>query len=836
MKYLDDTEKKDLRQDTYKATRAVAGLEPVITRGTDQPIEGLISQITGSQPKAGFFLSKIIDKKQDLVGRGVITAAPDYHVDQLGVPEKMAWKIFSPFIIREYTSSGIGADVARKEMEQKTPRAKQMLESVMRKRTVLLNRAPSLHKFSIMAFKPVLTDGLTLKIPPLVLKGFSGDFDGDACTVHVPTSEEALRESYKMLPSNNLFKPGTGELMMVPTQEAAIGLYFLSHTPEGRKKINSILPQKFHINGALDKAEAGVLYNKIGKEDPKSYSNLVHELKKLGDHEAYERGFTVGLKDTVVDTKGRDRNFAQADLEVAKLKRLHKTGPELDKQVAAVYQKAAKTSFDEIQDNLKKSGNSFYHMVRSGARGNPAQLQQIITAPGIVEDSKSRPVPVPLKTSYAEGLKTSDYFVASYGVRKGMMDKSLQTSAPGALNKDIRANTIDNIITLHDCGTKHGIEMSIDSHDLKDRVILSGKFKDQVVTPQIISALKKGGDKTVTVRSPLKCIAEKGTCAKCYGHDEFGVLPSIGDNVGARCGQAMSEPLTQLSMKTFHTGGMAGADPGAAGFERVRQLLHMPKGHVTGEAAYAKVSGKVTKITKSPVGGYSVHIGDKIHPVPFGRELKVREGDKVSIGDPLSTGVMKPQVVKEFKGMEKAQDYLVDELHKTFAGSKGISPIERRVFETVVRSVGNNTEVVKAPKHANFLPGDVIPYTTAVHYNESRKETLPVNDTVGYHLSHPVGHLPIHHEISDKDIPYLKASGYNKLDVLKDPLIHAPMIKGVERLSKTKKNWMAQLGYRYIENTLTDGAAEAWKSQISGTHPIPAYAVGTGFGKKKESY
>ncbi|NBO57217.1 MAG: hypothetical protein EBU84_22055, partial [Actinobacteria bacterium] len=175
MSFLDDAAKKDLRSDLYSAARELAGFEPVETRGKAQPIEGFISQITNSQPKAGFFLSKVISKRQDLVGRGVITAAPDLHVDELGIPEKMAWKIFHPFTMREYTKAGVGADTARKEIEQKSPRAKQMLQAAMNNRTVLMNRAPSLHKFSIMAFKPVISEGLAVRVPPLVLAGFGGD-------------------------------------------------------------------------------------------------------------------------------------------------------------------------------------------------------------------------------------------------------------------------------------------------------------------------------------------------------------------------------------------------------------------------------------------------------------------------------------------------------------------------------------------------------------------------------------------------------------------------------------------------------------------------------------
>jgi len=836
MKLLPESEKAELNTDTYKSTRALAGLEPVLTRSKDHPIEGFISQITGSKPKKGFFISKILDRRQDLVGRGVITAAPDLDVDELGIPEKMAWNIFRPFIVREYTAAGIGADVARKEIEARDSRAKQMLEAAMNKRTVLMNRAPSLHKFSIMSFKPKLTDGLAVRVPPLVLKGFGGDFDGDAVTIHVPTSDEAINESRKMFPSNNLFKPGTGELMIMPSQESAIGLYFLSQSAEGRKKINSLLPDKFKIDSELSAKAARQLYNKIAKEAPKDYHNIVFDLKMLGDKTAYEKGFSVGLKDLVVDTGVKQKIFSAADKKADEIKRTTKPGIEQDRKVSDVYSAASKEAYETIKRDLKGKNNSFYHMVTSGARGKDSQLMQLLSAPGVVAGAKDRPIPIPIKKSYAEGLNTSDYFVSSYGVRKGMTDRVLQTSAPGALNKEIMASTLDNIVTASDCGTERGIDLPTSSSDVYDRYLSksqAGFPRNTLVTPQLISALTKKGVKTIHVRSPLKCLATKGTCAHCYGIDEHGQLPPIGENIGAKSGQAISEPMTQMTMKTFHTGGVAGEAPVAKGFERIKQLLEMPK-HTAGEATLSRIDGPVTKIAPVATGGYEVHVGTEIHKVPPQRELKVKKGDHVLAGDVLSSGVIKPQELLKYKGMPAAQNYIVDELHKAYQGQD--IPMQRKIFETVVRSVGNLTRVVHAPKHAEFNVGDIIPYTTAVHYNETRAEKLPASEATGYHLQFPVGNLPQFHVITDKDVSYLKGMGYNQIDVLKEPLKHAPILTGIDRLPINKKNWMAQLGYRYIKNTLTDGAAEAWKTKLQDTHPVPAFAYGATFGQKKEHY
>lgn len=837
MKFLDDSEKSDLRLATYKATRAIAGLEDVATRGKDQPIKGFISDITGDSPKKGFFLNKLISKKQDIAGRGVITNGPDLHIDELGVPEKMAWNIFRPFVIREFVQSGFKPEAARKEVDEQTPRAHQMLETAMKKRTVLMNRAPSLHKFSIMAFKPKLTDGLAIRVPPLVFKGFNADIDGDTVNVHVPVSEEAVRESTKMFPSNNLWKPGTGELMLVPSQEAAIGVYFMSQTAEGRKEINKLLPQKYHVTEALDGKKFKALFAQIAKEVPQQFPNIVHNIKQLGDKHSYDIGLTASMKDLVVDTKVRDAVFRKADQAVAALKRKSKPGAQLDNEIATIYEKAAKLSYDQsVKPQLKKNDSMFYHMVASGARGKDSQLMQLVSAPGIMMDAKDRKVPVPIRKSYAEGVSTSDYFISSYGVRKGMMDRSLQTAKPGELNKDILASTVDNIVSENDCGVHKGLALPISSSDVYDRYLAvdqHGFRRNQPINPQMISELRRKGVSSVIVRSPLNCLSKKGTCAHCFGHDEHGHLPGIGENIGAKMGQAMSEPVTQFVMRTFHSGGVATGAPTAKGFERVKQLLSMPK-YVAGEAPLAKASGKVTKMEKSAAGGFNIHVGNEVYTSRPGLTPKVKVGDSVLAGDPLTDGVIKPQLLAKYKGMGAAQNYIVDELQKTYQAQD--VGMQRKVFETVIRSVANNTQVVSAPRGTNFLPGDIIPHTVAEHYNQTRKGLVPVGESVGYHMKESHGKLPAMHEITEKDVAYLKASGLKKVEVLKDPLVHAPVLKGVQQLPLMKKDWMGQMGYRELKRALTEGASQVWKSNVEGAHPVPAFAYGASFGKKKEHY
>ena len=162
--------------------------------------------------------------------------------------------------------------------------------------------------------------------------------------------------------------------------------------------------------------------------------------------------------------------------------------------------------------------------------------------------------------------------------------------------------------------------------------------------------------------------------------------------------------------------------------------------------------------------------------------------------------------------------------------------MQRKAFETVIRSVGNLTKVIKAPKDTHYLPGDLMPYTEAVAYNLARADKLPAHEALGYHLTEEIGHLTTNKPLDEKDINYLKKSGYNTISVVKEPLIHAPTLEGIKNLPMTRRDWMSQLGYRHIKDALTTGAAQGWKTALQDKHPLPAFAYGATFGEKKEHY
>jgi DNA-directed RNA polymerase subunit beta' len=829
MKLLHEDDKADIRKELHTAVSGISGLTDLNIKGKVR--EGFISEIKGGaegQPKEGFFISKLLSRKQDFVGRGVIVPGTDLGVDEAGIPEEMCWKIFEPFVMRELTKMGKTPLSAKDEIKKRTDTAKKALEIVMADRHVLLNRSPSLHKFSIMAFKPKLVTGRSIELPHLVCQGFNADFDGDTMTVHTPISDAANEEAKKMLPSANLFKPGSGQLMIAPSQEAQTGLFYLSQNMAARAKLNAMLPKDHQITGTLDKKATAILLGDLARSMPGAeYAKIVNMMRDEGARHAYERGFTLGLNDLATPTAERNRIVAAAGKSLAKAT--------TEAQAVAINNKANEMIDGMLARSLKGKNNPLYDMVDSGAKGNRSQLRQIMATPLMVADEKGRIVRSTIKKSYTEGLDLPDYWTSMYGARRGMMDRAVQTSLPGAFSKDIMATTIDNVISKDDCGTKDGIIEGIDDKDIVDRYLAGdqgGLKHNTLVDKNVASRLKKAGITQVKVRSPLKCLSPKGTCAHCFGLDEHGGRPEIGTNIGAKSGQAISEPLVQMGMNSFHSGGAVGSGSDVQGFARINQLLQMPK-ILAGAASLAPINGSIEKIAPHLGGGQVVTIGGQNVIVSRGRSLKFKVGDMVRRGDALTDGPIKPQDLVKLKGMEEAQGYLANQLRDTYK-SQGFA-IHKKIFETVVRSQGNTTQVLNNPKGSGYLPGDVAPWTAVQAYNKNLLSRASLSDASGRKLAESVSGIgEPGHVLSDADVRVLKARGLTEIAVTNDPIVHAPFLKSTKNIPMLRQDWMSALGYQKLQKTLTEGAAQGWSSDTNNYHPVPALAHGATFGQGKD--
>jgi len=576
-KTLPEGLKDDLRRDLYDGLKGVAGLGGSLT---GRPRKGLIEQIAGDRPKTGFFQSKIMSKRQDYSGRSTIVSEASLGLDETMIPEQMAWKLYEPFIIRELVMMGYTPLAAKDELDKKGAGAKRALELVMQDRPVILNRAPTLHKFSVMSFKPKLTSGKAIKINPLVVEGYNADFDGDAMQVHVPITEAARQEAHKLMPSSNLFSPRDGTLMNAPRHEQLLGLFLMTQsggssrksypTPDkalagyragevkltdtvtiagkritvGRALVNAVLPQEYRDSSIVfSKKTIEQRFRKLAKDKPQVYAQVIGKLKDLGNTFAYETGFTVSLKDLEINTGGRDKIFAAAD------KRAKSIG------TVRAYTEATAKLDKWLDKELGTRQNAFHTMWQSGAKGNSAQVRQIVAAPVMVKDIHDKAVPYPIKGSYAEGLTVSDYLASMAGARKGMVDRALMTAQPGAFSKEYVASAINERITMNDCGTHTGSQISVNDPDAVGRYLAKPASRyghyNELVTPALLAKIR-GRMSTITVRGPMTCEAPDGICQKCYGLDENGSIVDSGRNVGVLAAQAITEPLTQFTMRCIN--------------------------------------------------------------------------------------------------------------------------------------------------------------------------------------------------------------------------------------------------------------------------------------------
>lgn len=385
--------------------------------------------------------------------------------------------------------------------------------------------------------------------------------------------------------------------------------------------------------------------------------------------------------------------------------------------------------------------------------------------------------------------------------------------------------------------TKDGIDMEIDDTDAQDR-ILSEDIKvgsrtiaraGDVVTANLVGKARQNRIKKIRVRSPVTCKMPKGTCSKCYGLDIDGRLPAIGDNIGAIAGQSLTEPLTQMVLRSMHHGGVAGAQK-LTGYEKIDKLVRMPK-VIVGKATLAERDGKVTSIESAPAGGKNVFIGDSKHFVSPGNPLKVRLGAKVKKGDPLSQGLIQPRELVQLKGMRSAQEYIVDELTNAYRET-GVD-LKKKNVEAVVRSLTDTTRVLDGGD-STHLYGDIIPFTAAEAFNQSAAGKVSIEEAMGKPLFKDHGPVKAGTKVGKRVAKILENLGHTEVSIGPDPIIHEPFVDGIKQLPMLNRDWMSQMGYHHLARGIKEGAGETWTSELHDYAPVPAFAYGAEFGEGKE--
>ncbi|MCB2176152.1 MAG: DNA-directed RNA polymerase subunit beta' [Actinomycetales bacterium] len=505
-------------------------------------------------------------------------------------------------------------------------------------------------------------------------------------------------------------------------------------TTLGRALFNELLPVDYpYVNTAVDKKRLSGIVNDLAERYPKvEVAASLDALKDAGYRWATRSGVTIAISDVPIppskqgileDYEGRAAKI-QGQFDKGLI-----TDDERRQELIEIWTQATDDVAKAMQANFPPR-NTLYRMVGSGARGNWMQVRQIAGMRGLVANPKGEIMPRPIKSNYREGLSVLEYFIATHGARKGLADTALRTADSGYLTRRLVDVSQDVIVREEDCGTERGLTMPIATaladgtqvrHEKVETSVYARTLATDVVAPDgtvvaragddagdlAIDAAIAAGVTEVKVRSVLTCESRVGTCSRCYGRSlATGKLVDIGEAVGIIAAQSIGEPGTQLTMRTFHTGGVASADDITQGLPRVQELFEArtPKG----EGTIAEYSGRVTieedermrRILLTPDDGSE----EVTYPLTKRSRLLIEDGDHVEVGQLLVQGAVDPKKVLRILGPRATQKHLVDEVQETYR-SQGVD-IHDKHIEVIVRQMLRRVTVLDSGD-TDLLPGEL---------------------------------------------------------------------------------------------------------------------------------
>jgi DNA-directed RNA polymerase subunit beta' len=661
--------------------------------------------------KQGRFRQNLLGKRVDYSGRSVITVGPNLKMDQCGLPRKMALELFKPFVMNRLVLSGFAHNIksAKRLAERAQPEVWDILEDVVKERPVLLNRAPTLHRLGIQAFQPILVEGGSIQVHPLVCAAFNADFDGDQMAVHVPLSRGAVQEAKKvMLSTYNMLSPSSGEPTVAPTLDIAFGCYYMTMVEEeakgtggmfadledgrlayelGTVDLRALIKIRTDSNGNgsewMETTVGRIIFNEVVPEELgfrnfpqdkaalKTITSECHRLlgnektmlmldaiKSLGFRYATKSGTTIAINDIEVSPE-KHRIVSEADDKVDQLEQQYMDGlithEERYENTVKIWTDANNELTQVIESNMRNYGG-IYLMAVSGAKGNIAQIKQMAGMRGLMSDPKGRIIDRPIKSNFREGLSVLEYFISTHGARKGLADTALRTADSGYLTRRLIDVAQEVTATVVDCESAGGVwvenvadvplvstfEERVRSRHASAPVAdpNTGEIiadRNDLIDEELTAKIRESGTDGVLVRSPLTCEADRGICHRCYGLSLATWQPvMMGEAVGIIAAQSIGEPGTQLTMRTFHTGGIAGIDI-TSGLPRVEELFEarVPRG----EAMLSEIDG-IVEVTEV-IDGRSIAVNSAEeysdeYPLEDGHKLLVKDGGTVGIGDRLA--------------------------------------------------------------------------------------------------------------------------------------------------------------------------------------------------------
>mgnify|MGYP005768601347 FL=1 len=457
-------------------------------------------------------------------------------------------------------------------------------------------------------------------------------------------------------------------------------------------------------------------------------SEVLDNIKALGYKYSTRSAITVAVCDATVPPQ-KEELIRQAEDKVLQIQEEYEDGFLSDDQrygkVLETWNECTDKVTEELQAGLTPD-NPIFMMADSGARGSIAQIRQLAGMRGLIANTAGQTIEIPIRANYRQGLNILEYFISSRGARKGLADTALRTADSGYLTRRLVDVSQEVVVREHDCGTHDGIEISAITQGkemiepLEDRIVgrylcddlldpVTGEVmvsKDKLIDEKDVAKIEAAGITTVKIRSILSCESKHGVCAKCYGANLANGKPvAVGEAVGIIAAQSIGEPGTQLTMRTFHTGGIANAEDITQGLPRVEELFEArrPKG----AAIISEIEGKVRfeEIKRSRTVVVTNSEDERSYMIPFNYRLKVSEGDYVEKGQPLTEGSINPKDVLAILGEQAVRNYLITEVQKVYR-LQGVDTNDKHI-EVIVRQMMKNVRVEDAGD-TDLLPGTMV--------------------------------------------------------------------------------------------------------------------------------
>ncbi|MFI5839830.1 DNA-directed RNA polymerase subunit beta' [Catenuloplanes sp. NPDC051500] len=579
------------------------------------------------------------------------------------------------------------------------------------------------------------------------------------------------------------------------------GQNLLVETTLGRVLFNETLPVGYrYVNYEIRKGQLSAIVNDLAERFPKvTLAATLDALKESGFHWATWSGVTIGMGD-VVAPPGKPAILERYEKEAAQIDKQYQRGlmtaEERRGELIEIWTKATNEVAKEMDTALPQD-NPLWVMINSGARGNLLQLRQIAAIRGLVANPKGEIIPRPIKASYREGLSVLEYFISTHGARKGLADTALRTADSGYLTRRLVDVSQDVIIREEDCGTERAIPMQVSDrlpdgslviHEHAETGVHARTLADTITGPDGVVVASRGEDinsimvdklyaagvESVRVRSVLTCESKLGVCAACYGRSlPTGKTVDVGEAVGIIAAQSIGEPGTQLTMRTFHTGGVAGEDI-TQGLPRVQEIFEarVPKG----KAPIADTPGRVRiedgerirKIIVVPDDGSEEIVYDKISKRS---KLRRQDGEHVQVGEKLTEGTIDPHELLRILGPRAVQVHLTSEVQQVYR-SQGVL-IHDKHIEIIIRQMLKRVTVIDSGS-TEFLPGLLV--DRALFESENRR---------------------------------LVAEGG-------EPAAGRPQLMGITKASLATDSWLSAASFQETTRVLTDAAINSRSDSLVG--------------------